>query len=51
MAFDMVKRNGRSGAFNAREVKRAFAEEGVFCRRTVRAKVKGKVIPRSFQKI
>ena len=41
-------------AFIAREVKRAAAEERdeySFCRRTVRVRVGGKVIPASFLKI
>ena len=56
MALDATKGMEDLATFNVREVKRAAAEEregmGVFlCRRTVRIKVKSKVIPASFLKI
>ena len=57
MAFHAANRNGMEdlAVFSVTEVKRAAAEEKkrriFLCRRTVRVKVQGKVIPTSFLKI
>ena len=54
MAFDAAERNGRFGHIQCQRVKESNGrgKTPVFlCRRTMRIKVQGKVIPASFLKI
>ena len=56
MAFDAAERNGRFGHIQCQKSKESIGrgrrKRRVFlCRRTVRIKVQGKVIPASFLKI
>ena len=53
MAFDVAERNGRFGRIQCQRGKESISrgKRRVFlCRRTVGVKVRGKVIPASFQK-
>ena len=55
MVFDAAERNGRFGRIQCQRSKRAAAQErerrAFLCRRTVRVKVRSKVIPISFREI
>ena len=56
MAFDAAERNGRFGRIQCQKSKESNSRgkrkrRVFFCRRTVRVKVKDKVIPSSFLKI
>ena len=54
LAFDGAEKMENSAAFNAKKVKTAVREkkerEVFLCRKTVRVKAKGKVIPTNFLK-
>ena len=54
MVFDVAERNGRSGRIQCQRGKESSSRGKIrvfLCRRTVRVKVGGKVIPASFLKI